>query len=117
MIAINAHLVAGIAYGLSLKHDHAYGSHWFFGKEYYAVETSWGDGLLLDFIQLKAEELYPELAKTASFPDTFWALYKVRLSIFTYAEDVKTYFIHKRRFKRHLKKALIHSRAGKGISS
>jgi len=116
MIATNAHLVAGIAYGLSLKHDHAYGSDWFFGKEYYAIETGWGNGLLVDFIQLKAEELYPELAKTASFNSTFWELYRACFSIFTYTEDLRTYFIHKRRFKRHLKKALIRSRTGKGIT-
>ncbi len=101
----NEKLKTAVASGNHIKSDLGV------GKEWHAVWCGHDNGLILEFIYQKAMSSYPEITKTVSIVGTFWELFGICKGIFRHDPDTDTYLVHKRRFKRHLKKALCRSRS------
>lgn len=80
------------------------------GKEWYGVYAGYDQGIILDFIYQKANTAYPNITKVSSTVGTFWQLWAICKGIFRHDPNTQMFYIHKRRFKRHLKKALCRSR-------
>lgn len=80
------------------------------GKEWYAISDQKQSDGLLNFIHAKATELYPELMKShPSVPGIFWNIYNRNRAVFRHVEPFGIYVIHKKGFKRYLKKAIAKS--------
>lgn len=104
MITQQEKLKTAIATGNDHKAEHG------FGKEYYALYTGHMPDAILVFIADKMAELYPNLNKNSyiSVPGVVFHLFDCRRSIFLVIDEYL--YIHKASFKRHLKKAICHSR-------
>lgn len=100
-------LETAIATGNNLKYEVR------MGKEWSAVWSGHDNGIILEFIYQKAKAMYPHIVDRASVVGTFWELYKICKGVFRHDENTQTYYVHKRRFKRHLKKALCRSRCNR----
>lgn len=97
-------LANGVATGKNLK------AEFHMGKEHYAIWDWKGNDVFLEFIYDQATKLYPKLAVGFSVVGLYWELYKIQPSIFRHVPDTGLYFIHKARFKRHLKKAIMRAK-------
>lgn len=104
MNVIEQRLETAIASGNELKRDIG------LGKEWYAVWAGHDNGIILEFLYQKAKSAHPVIAKGVSIVGTFQELFSICKGIFRHDANTQTYYIHKRRFKRHLKKALCRSR-------
>lgn len=107
MTTVEEKLDLAIRTGNELKRDVG------LGKEWYGVYAAQDQGIILEFIYQKAKAAYPEITKVSSIVGTFWTLFGIRNSIFRHDANTQMYYVHKRRFKRHLKKALCRSRCVK----
>lgn len=81
------------------------------GKEYYVLWIPEGNDEILEFIYAKVKAFYPNLAENFSAVGVFWELHRIQPGMFRYDRDSGVCSIHKREFKRHLKKAIIRSRS------
>lgn len=104
MMTAKQKLDRAIATGNNLKPDHV------LGKEYYALWIPSGNDVLLEFIYEQCVSRQPSIAQCFSVVGVFWELYRIQPSMFRHDQDSDMYFIHKRKFKRHLKKAMSRSR-------
>lgn len=104
MITVEEKLALAVKTGNELKGDVG------LGKEWYGVYAAHDQGIILEFIYQKANAAYPEITKVSSIVTTFWELFGICKGIFRHDANTQMYYVHKRRFKRHLKKALCRSR-------
>lgn len=78
-----------------------------YGKEWYALYIgSAGNGVLVDWVDEKIKELYPAYYNRVSVIAVIFDLHQICRNYITVAQCNDVQYIHKRRFKRHLKKAL-----------
>lgn len=104
MMTVEEKLKRAILIGNELKGDVG------LGKEWYGVYAAHDQGIILEFIYQKANATYPGITKVSSIVGTFWVLFGICRGIFRHDPNTQMYYVHKRRFKRHLKKALCRSR-------
>ena len=104
MITNKEKLDRAIITGNNLKGDFG------MGKEHYAIYEPSFNYLFLEWLDEQINNRHPGLADYVSVTGVFWNLYEIQPGMFRHDRDTGVYFIHKRQFKRHLKKAICRSR-------